>query len=98
MGLNATGRRRWFGAGVLLAAMVMLVAGQTVLQGRLSDFAFVVYWLICFVLTGLAVLVAFCDARALRHRTGQETRDLLQSTLQDIQREAKSKPRRPGPK
>lgn len=98
MGLSTTGRRRWFGAGVLLAAMAMLVAGQTVLAGRLSDLAFVFYWLVCFVLTGLAVLFAFQDLRALQHRTREEARDLLQSTLQDIQREARSRPRRPGPK
>ncbi len=98
MGLNATSRRRWFGAGVLVAALAMLVAGQTVLQGRLSNLAFVVYWLVCFTLTGLAVLIAFYDMQALQHRSRNETRDLLESTLQNIQREAKSKPRPPGPK
>jgi hypothetical protein len=91
MALNATARRRWFGALILLTALAMLICGQTVLLGRLGAVAFVAYWLLCFVLTGLAVLVAFLDARALQRRTRQEQRDLFAATLKDIETEAKTK-------
>jgi len=94
MVLDATARRRWFGAAVLLAALAMLICGQTVLKGRLGALAFIAYWLVCFGLTGLAILVALLDARALQRRTRQEQRDLFEATLKQIETEAKSRPRR----
>ncbi|HWX18979.1 MAG TPA: hypothetical protein VN578_03630 [Candidatus Binatia bacterium] len=95
MGLDATVRRRWVGALALLAALVMLVAGQTVLEGRLTPVAFLVYWLVCVILTGLAIFVAFADVRALAYRTHREQRDLLQNTLKEIETEARRKARQP---
>ena len=93
MALDATARRRWFGAAVLLAALAMLICGQTVLKGRLGALVFIAYWLVCFGLTGLAILVALLDARALQRRTRQEQRDLFEATLKQIETEAKSRPR-----
>ena len=72
----------------------MLAAGQTVLRDRLSAFAFLFYWMVCFGFTGLAVAVALLDARENRRRLLQEKRDLLQTTLQDIQSAAQHR-RRP---
>ena len=74
----------------------MVVAGQTVLKSRLQDVGFLVYWLICFLLTGLAIFVALIDARALRQRTRSEARNLLQSTLDEIATDARNKPTRKG--
>ena len=88
MGLDATARRRWFGGVVLIGAVSMLVCGETVLQGRLGSASFIVYWLVCFILTGLALIVAFRDLRALQHRTRQQQRELLESTLKEIGTEA----------
>jgi len=96
MALDATARRRWFGALVLLAALGMLIGGETVLKGRLGNLAFIFYWLICLGLTGLAILIAFLDARALQRRTRQEQRELFETTLKEIETEAKAKPGRPG--
>ena len=75
---------------------MMLVVGETVLKSRLKDLPFLVYWLICFVLTGLAILVAFLDARAVGRRTRREARDLLETTLGRIETNAKHKPARLG--
>lgn len=97
MGLNATARRRWLGASVLAAAVLMLVVGLTALWGRLTNLGFLVYWLACIGLTCLAMLIAFLDARALRERTRREERALLETTLKDIVTDARAKPRRPGP-
>jgi hypothetical protein len=80
----------------------MLVAGQTVLKGKLLGLTFWVYWLVCLFLTALAMLVALRDARAMLQRTGREQRDLLESTLKDIQKDAQArrnsrrKPKRDG--
>jgi hypothetical protein len=96
MGLDETARRRWFGALVLLAALAMLVAGETVLEGRLGPVTLLLYWLVCAVLTGVAIFVAFADLRALARRTRQEQRALLENTLREIETQAKAKPRKPG--
>ena len=91
MALNATTRRRWVGVVALLAALGMLVAGQTVLEGRLQGGAYLLYWLVCFGFTFLAMLVALWDARALRYRTRREERELFHNTLDQILTEAKAK-------
>jgi protein-S-isoprenylcysteine O-methyltransferase Ste14 len=67
-----------------------------VLKGKLQNLAFILYWLVCFVFTGLAMLIAFLDARALQIKIRQEERDLFAKTLKQIETEAKAKPRRPG--
>ena len=96
MALDATARRRWFGAVMLLAALAMLVCGETLLKERLSPIASLIFWLVCLVFTSLAIIVALLDARALQRRIRQEQRELFQSTLKKIQAEAQSKPRQPG--
>ncbi len=91
MAIDAINRRRWFGGILLTAAMVMLICGQTVLQGRLDRISFLTYWLICFVLTGLAAIVAARDLRDLHQRTRREQKDLLEKTLKDIEKEARAR-------
>ncbi|MGO8931487.1 MAG: hypothetical protein ACLQU3_31925 [Limisphaerales bacterium] len=95
MALDATARRRWFGALVVLAALGMLIGGETVFDGKLRGLAFVFYWLVCLAFTGLAIVIAFLDARALRHQTRQAHHDLFAATLKQIETEAKAKARRP---
>lgn len=91
--MNPKTRRRWFGVLCLLAAIAMLGAGETVLQGRLNALGFVAYWLLCFVVTVLAMGVALLDARAVREETQTEQRALFENTLQRIQEE-KARPAR----
>src|SRR6267378_1540155 len=91
MGMDDTARRRCFGGVVLAAAVGMLVAGETFLKSRLSGSTLVIYWLVCFFLTGLAMLVAFRDARAMLQRTGREQRDLLENTLKEIKSDAQTR-------
>jgi membrane protein implicated in regulation of membrane protease activity len=96
MALDASGRRRWFGAVVLLAALAMLLCGQTVLKARLGALAFIAYWLVCFGLTGLAILIALLDVRALQRRSRQQQRDLFETTLRQIETESKNRPHQSG--
>ncbi len=93
MAADIIAKRRRIGALLLLAAVAMLVAGQTVLKSRLQDAGFLLYWLVCFLLTGAALLVAYLDALALRQRSRREARELLQSTLTEIESDASKKPR-----
>ena len=74
----------------------MLIAGETVLQGRLENVNYLLYWLLCLLLTTVAIIIAFLDARALRRQTREEARDLLQSTLKEIETDAKSRRGRQG--
>ncbi len=94
MAFDSTARRRWLGALVLLAAVGMLALGQTVWNGQLQGLGYVFYWMACVVLTGLAVFIALLDARAVLRRTLREHHDLLTDTLQDIKKDAATKPRR----
>ena len=80
-------RRRWFGLFFLLVAGGLLIWGQTILDSYLGrGIGFVLYWLVCFVFTGLAVLTALLDLWIVRRRARIEKQRLLQLA------EAKPKP------
>ena len=96
MALDATARRRWFGGLVLLAALAMLVCGDTVLKDKMGLLAFFSYWLVCFALTGVAVLVAFRDLRAVLRGTRKEQRELFDRIVQQIAADAEAKPSQAG--
>ena len=94
MVLSSSARRRILGSFFLLTALGMVVLGQTVLKGRLLGLNFVFYWMACVVLTGLAVLTALLDARALLRRSRREHYDLLTSTIEKIEKDAGARKRR----
>ncbi len=82
----ADARRRWFGALFLALAAGLLIWGQTLLKPHLQGMLFVVYWLACFGFTGLAMLVALLDIRAVRHRVREQQRTMVERALDDIAR------------
>jgi hypothetical protein len=88
-------RRRLLGAAFLGAALLMLVVGQTVLRNFLQDIGFLLYWLVCIFFTFLAVMVAFRDLSAVRHRTREEQRALLEDTLAEIARRENAGTKKP---
>ena len=59
----------------------MLIWGQTLLKPYLEGVAYLVFWLICMMFTGLAMLTALLDIRAVRRRTRDQQRDLLEDVL-----------------
>lgn len=67
----------------------MLVWGETVFEPYLEQAhaAFVIYWAGCFVSTTLAMIVALLDIRAMRLRLRSERKDLVERTLQDLERD-----------
>jgi hypothetical protein len=70
-------RVRWFGAFFLIAAAGQLIWGLTLLKPHLSGLSYLVYWLICLVFTGLSILAALLDMRAIRKRVQDEQRQIL---------------------
>jgi len=92
MTANAKSRRRWFGGLCLLAAVVQLVLGVTVIEPRLSGVTLITYWLACFGFTALAAGTALVDASRVRAEQRAEQRALIESTLHEIQREKRSRP------
>jgi len=99
MSLNAKARRRWFGTLCLLTAIGLLVAGETVLKGRLSPLGFLLYWTGCFVVTSLAALTALRDAACVRAESRQEQLAFFEETLRTIEAEkqarTQAKPEKP---
>lgn len=91
MPVTAKQRRRWFGALCLLTSIVMLAAGETTPGKRLNGISYIIYWLVCFLLTALALLIAILDARALRREAHSEQRELLEHALDGIETKAVQK-------
>ncbi len=97
MSPEPTPRRRWLGGLALGAALAMLAVGQTVLAQRFDALSFLLYWTGCLGLTGVAIILAVRELRALQRRNLEEQRNLFHATLNQIAADAKSKPRRQGP-
>lgn len=93
---DGTKRRRWIGGVSLGLAVVMVVAGEWLVRGRTNPGLKLLYWLGCFLLTGVAIVVAMLDFRALKQRIPSEQRDLVERTLKEIQIEAQRRPDLPG--
>jgi len=79
----ADARRPWFGMFYLIVATGMLIWGQTFLKPHLVGAGFVIYWLVCMGFTGLAMLTALLDIWAVRRRTRDQQRDLLQQIFDE---------------
>ena len=88
-------RRRWFGVFFLLIAAGMLIWGQTILKPYLEGIGFVLYWLACMAFTGLALLTALLDIWAVRRRTREQQRDLLQRIFEEGESHEENKPNKP---
>ncbi|MBI4659050.1 MAG: hypothetical protein HY735_09420 [Verrucomicrobia bacterium] len=74
-------RRRWFGTLFLLIAGGLLVWGQTILKPHLGKgLGFVLYWLLCFFFTGLAIATALLDLWIVRRRAQLEEEELLRQS------------------
>ena len=59
----------------------------------MQGLSFLVFWLGCFGLTLLAIVVALLDALAVRRQSRLRQKELLDATLQNIQAEARARPR-----
>ncbi len=80
----------------LIIALLMLILGETVLRQSLGKVPFVLYWMLCFLFTGLAILFAFLDVAGVQRQARAQQRELLEKTIGEI--ELQKEARRSGSK
>ena len=83
------------GGVALVTALLMLILGQTVLQPALAGIVFLLYWLVCLALTGLAILAALVDVRVTSLELKRQNRALLEQTVREIQADAMERHKEP---
>lgn len=81
-------RRRWMGVICLGVAILMVVWGQFFLPQSWPPLLQMSFWLLCFVFTLAAILVACADLFALRRRTREERQALMEEAMHEIEKEA----------
>ncbi|KAB2653839.1 MAG: hypothetical protein DVB33_01610 [Verrucomicrobia bacterium] len=89
MSADSKSRRRKIGTISIAIAILMLMAGETVLKSRLSGVPMLFYWLGCFVFTTIAIGAAAIDAA----RVGIESRNAQKSLIEETLREIENKKR-----
>jgi cation transport ATPase len=78
-------QRRRFGMIFLIVASAMVVFGQTVLSPLLRGLVFILYWLACFVITGLAMLAALLEARTISRQAREQHREMVARALDGLE-------------
>lgn len=73
--------RRLVAGTFLLGALIMLVLGLTAFSSSLTGMRFILFWLVCFLLTGLSALLAIIDVALIRRELKKEQRALIEATL-----------------
>ena len=74
-------RRRRIGAAFLGLAVLLVVAGQTLLNQWLVGLTFVAYWVFCLLCIAAAMFVTLLDFRSIARDAQQEHADLLRRAL-----------------
>jgi hypothetical protein len=91
-------RRRRYGVFFLVLAAGLLIGGQTLLKPRLTGWMFIFYWGACFWFTGLALLTALLDVRAVRRDVEEEHHRLVKRILEEpVARKSRNNHLHPGP-
>jgi hypothetical protein len=91
-------RRRRYGAFFLVLAAGLLIGGQTLLKSRLTGWVFVFYWGACFLFTGLAMLAALLDVRAVRRDVEEEHHHLVKRIFEEpVARKSRNNHLHPSP-
>ncbi|NLH74111.1 MAG: hypothetical protein GX456_13725 [Verrucomicrobia bacterium] len=65
----------------------MLIWGLTFLKPLLVGISFVVYWLVCLVMTLAAFVVGYADLRAVRREQRRQLNELMKSTLDTVRQD-----------
>ena len=76
-------RRRWFGLLYLLVAGILLIWGTTWLSPYLDGWKFALYWLGCFFMTIMAMLVALLDMWIIRIRARQARNKMAKEVFKE---------------
>ena len=78
---SADKRRRWFGLFYLIMAIGMVIWGQTLLKHYLTGLSYLIYWIICFGFTLLAMLTAALDLWVIRLRQRRSENEAAREAL-----------------
>ncbi len=76
--------RRIMGPTFLLLAVIQIALGLTVLRDQLTPVGTLLYWSICLGATAGAILCALMDAMVNLRESRRERRDLLETTLREV--------------
>ncbi len=90
MSADSKSRRRKVGIACIAIAVLMLIAGETVLKGRLSGVPMICYWLGCFIFTAIAAGAAVIDAARVGIESRAAQKKLIEDTLKKIEDEKRS--------
>ena len=85
------------GLTFLVIAVLMLILGETFLRQSLGKVPFILYWMACFVFTGMAILFAFLDVAGVQRQAREQQRELLEKTIREIARQKEVKAGRSNP-
>jgi hypothetical protein len=84
-------RHRKRGLTFLIISVVMLIAGETVLRSSLAKVPFILYWMVCFVFTFMAIVFSFLDVAGVQRQAREQQRQLLEKTIHEIARQKEAK-------
>ncbi len=76
--------RRVVGGIFMGGAILMVIAGSTVWADRLQGSSFLIYWLICALLTILTLIIAMLDLLLIRRRSREQHKELIRDILDSI--------------
>lgn len=76
-------------------SILLVVWGQFFLPRSVAPSLQMAFWLLCFVLTLAAILIALSDLLVLRQRTRAQKRALFNETMQEIEKEVGQSTSRP---
>ena len=91
MDSNSGIRHRKRGMTFLIISLGMLILGETLLRSSLSKGSFIVYWMVCIVVTFMAIVFAFLDVAGVQRQAREEQRELLEKTIREIARQKEAK-------
>jgi len=97
MDSNTGIRHRKRGMTFLIISVLMLILGETLLRSSLGKVPFILYWMVCFVFTGMAILFAFLDVAGVQRQAREQQRELLEKTIHEIARQKELKAGRSNP-
>jgi hypothetical protein len=89
--MNTAKVRKVFSGVLVGMALIMLIAGLTFLERHLKGRAFLIYWEICFGLTGLGGLVALLDLLVVRWQVRREQKAFVENTIKQIDADLRKK-------
>ena len=91
MDSNTGIRHRKRGMTFLIISVLMLILGETLLRSSLSKVPFLIYWMVCIVITFMAIVFAFLDVAGVQRQAREQQRELLEKTIREIARQKEAK-------